>query len=79
LRTNSSNFALTNFSRSILLNRGNATFVDASELFHGKTISGVAAGDIDRDGRIDLVTMPSSGEVRTFRSAKAIDLQLFAD
>lgn len=43
------------FSRTILLNRGAATFVDASEAYRGGAVTALFPTDVDRDGRIDLL------------------------
>ena len=56
LRMNSSTYAPTGTS-SILLNRGNGTFFDASAQFTANTLSGLAYGDFNRDGAMDLATI----------------------
>lgn len=77
LRTNSSNYSPLNQTRSILLNRGDATFVDASEVFISNTVAGLGGGDFDRDGRLDLVTLYGDRLI-THRSTRLIPVALFS-
>lgn len=57
LRMNASTYSPTVGTSSILLNRGNGTFFDASAQFTANTLSGLAVGDFNRDGVMDLVTI----------------------
>jgi len=77
LRVNSRNFSPANFSRSILLNRGGAVFVDASEAFAANTIAGISVGDFDRDGLLDLLAPNSQNGLRIYRGLKTLGLGLF--
>ena len=62
---------------SILLNRGGAVFVNASETFTGSTAQGVAVADFDGDGRLDLVTPDSyHSQIKLFHNAKIPALAL---
>lgn len=76
VRTNSSNYSPLNYNRSILLNRGNATFVDASEAFIASTHGGMRVGDFDRDGRPDVVTLYHDRLI-THRSTQSLPVALF--
>ena len=65
------------FSRSILLNRGAATFVDASEAFAGPVPAAFfSAADLNRDGLVDLVGLESNLVV-VARGLKPLDRALF--
>jgi hypothetical protein len=78
LRMNSGNYSPRQYGRSLLINLGNARFVDVSEILTGSLSGGLAVGDIDRDGRLDLVTLHSH-QVIVHRSTQSLDLALFAD
>lgn len=66
------------FTRSILLNRGNAVFVDASETMVGNSAGGMAVGDFDGDNRVDLVVPDGfHSQVKLFHNAKMPALSLF--
>lgn len=77
LRTNSSSYSPRNFNRSLLLNRGGGRFVDASEALMLQTGGGLAAGDIDRDGLLDLVVLEGPDRLRVWRGLRKLDLALF--
>ncbi len=77
LRTNSSSYNPRNFNRALLLNRGAGHFVDASEALMIQTGNGLAVGDIDRDGRLDLVTLEGPDRLRVWRGLRRLDLSLF--
>ena len=79
LRTNSQRFSPYNHSRSILLNRGNAHFVDASEVFIANTTAGVAVGDFDGDGHPDLLVPQSGDLLRKFTAAQRLSPTWFVD
>jgi hypothetical protein len=79
LRTISRNTAQTNLARTLLLNRGGGRFVDASEVFQANTNTGLAVGDFDRDGRVDLLVVDPRDTIRVFRSIKTIEAALFDD
>ena len=64
------------FSRTILLNRGGAVFVDASEAFSGTAVTYLQPGDVNRDGLIDLVGLNSNAIV-VARALKPLDRALF--
>lgn len=74
LRTNATFNSPFNSSRSLLLNRGGGVFVDASEPLSVNTSVGLAIGDFDRDGLMDVVT--NRGEtgsgIRLLRSLKSL-------
>ncbi len=55
LRMSSSNGAANANSQSILLNRGNGVFVNASSQFIANSSTGLEVGDVDGDGVRDLV------------------------
>ena len=50
------------FSRTILLNRGGATFIDASDAYLGSAVTALYPADVDRDGRMDLLGVGNSIE-----------------
>lgn len=79
LRTNSTNYAPRNFERTVLLGLGGGQFVDASEAFNVSARSGIAVGDIDGDGRLDLVTLSAVDRLQVWRSTKPLDVALFRD
>jgi hypothetical protein len=79
LRMNSRDFSPRNYARTILLNRGNAVFVDASEAFNVNAASGMVVGDIDRDGRPDIVTANGANNLIVWRQIKPLKLSLFDD
>ncbi|MES2884448.1 MAG: FG-GAP-like repeat-containing protein [Pseudomonadota bacterium] len=64
-------------ARLILLNRGGGNFVDASELLNANTTTGLAVGDFDRDGRVDLLAVDQRDRLRVYRSTKMVDATLF--
>lgn len=64
------------FSRTILLNRGGAVFVDASEAYAGGSVTYLQPGDVDRDGLVDLVGVNSNAIVVS-RALKPLDRALF--
>jgi hypothetical protein len=64
------------FSRTILLNRGGAVFVDASEAFSAPTVTSLHPADVDRDGLIDLIGI-SDRAIVVARATKVIDRALF--
>ena len=76
---NSRNYSPRNYARTILLNRGNAVFVDASEAFNVNAANGMVVGDIDRDGRPDVVTASGSDKLTVWRQVKPLKLSLFDD
>lgn len=55
LRMNSSNSSANAGAQSILLNRGNGVFINASSQFTANTSTGMAVGDVDGDGVADLI------------------------
>lgn len=63
------------FSKRILLNTGNAVFVDATEVYPGGSLAFVNPADVDRDGRMDLVAIGHI--VRTMRNVKSLPVSLF--
>lgn len=63
------------FSRTLLLNVGNAVFVDASEAYAGGAVTFLHPADVDGDGTVDLVGAGSSIEVS--RGTKVLDLAIF--
>lgn len=79
LRMNSRTFSPTNFSRSVLLNLGGANFVDASEVMTANTTAGLAVGDFDKDGLVDLLVLPPQNGFRVFRGVRKLDLGLFSN
>ncbi|HTQ98354.1 MAG TPA: FG-GAP-like repeat-containing protein [Candidatus Acidoferrum sp.] len=79
LRSVSTDNSANTLSRSILLNRGDGSFVDASEVFVANTNFNLAVGDINGDGLIDLVVTSLQDRVRVFRSLKPINAALFDD
>lgn len=64
-------------ARTLLLNRGGGKFVDASELLDFDSSTGLAVGDFDRDGRVDLLTVDLRDRLRHYRSLKPINAALF--
>ncbi len=66
----------TAFSRKILLNRGGAVFVDASEALDLPAVTFLQPGDVDRDGLIDLVGVNSQAIV-VARAVKPLARALF--
>lgn len=66
----------TAFSRTLLLNRGAAVFVDASEAVALGAVTYVQPGDIDRDGVLDLVGINSNAIV-VARGLKRLDRAVF--
>ncbi|WED65516.1 FG-GAP-like repeat-containing protein [Synoicihabitans lomoniglobus] len=64
------------FTRTILLNRGAATFVDASEAYPGAFEQSLHAFDADGDGWIDLVGV-NSQSIDVFRSTGNLQLTPF--
>jgi hypothetical protein len=64
------------FSRTILLNRGAATFVDASEAYAGGSVTFLQPGDLDRDGIVDLVGVNGNAIVVS-RGLKKLDRAVF--
>lgn len=64
------------FSRTILLNRGGAVFVDASEAYAGGAVTYLQPGDVDRDGLVDLIGVTSSA-ITVSRALKPLDRALF--
>ena len=82
LRMSTTFYAPVNFSRSILLNRGGAVFVDASEVTWANSEYGLGVGDFDRNGLLDLVTATGDNHqngIRVFRGVKRLDTALFND
>jgi hypothetical protein len=66
----------TAFSRTLLLNRGGAVFVDASEALTLPTVTYLQPADVDRDGLVDLVGINSQAIV-VARAVKPLDRALF--
>lgn len=64
------------FSRTILLNRGGAVFVDVSESFSPPAVTSLHAADLDRDGLIDLLGVGSQS-LLVARATKVLDRTLF--
>lgn len=64
------------FSRTILLNRGGAVFVDTSEAYSGGPATFLHPADLDRDGLIDIVGVNSSG-ITVSRALRPLDRALF--
>jgi hypothetical protein len=64
------------FSRTILLNRGGAVFVDASEAYSAPTTTSLQPADLNRDGLIDLVGI-NSQSIIVARATKVLDRALF--
>ena len=79
LRMNSRNYAPRNYARTILLNRGNAVFVDVSEAFNVNAASGMVVGDMDRDGQPDIVTANGANNLIVWRQVKPLKASLFDD
>ncbi len=66
------------WARSILLNRGDAVFVDASEALVTGVNYGMAVDDFDADGRIDVVVAePFADRVNLLHNAKLPAIPLF--
>lgn len=78
LRVNTRNYSPINHSRAILLNRGNAVFVDATEALVVNRNSGVSVDDFDGDGLADLV-VPFASDITTYRATRALALAHFAE
>lgn len=64
------------FSRSILLNRGGAVFVDASKASSARDTTFLHPADLDRDGLIDLVGM-SQNTIMVSRALRPLERALF--
>lgn len=64
------------FSRTLLLNRGAAIFIDASEALSVGSVTYLQPGDVNRDGLTDLVGLNSSAIV-VARALKTLDRALF--
>jgi hypothetical protein len=64
------------FSKTILLNRGGAVFVDASEAYAGGSVTYLQPADVDHDGLIDLVGVNSNAIVVS-RGVKRLDRAVF--
>lgn len=79
LRTNSRSFARYNHARTLLLNLGGGRFVDASEALTANLGGGVAVGDVDRDGRPDLVALNGRDRLTVWRQLKPLSATLFVD
>ena len=79
LRTNSKRFDPESFSRSLLLNLGDAHFVDASEAFVINTTVGTAIGDFDGDGWPDIMVPQYADFFRFFTASRVLSPGRFAD
>lgn len=66
----------TAFSRTLLLNRGGAVFVDASEAVALGAVTFLQPGDVDRDGLPDLVGIGNNSIV-VARATKRLDRAVF--
>lgn len=66
----------TAFSRTLLLNRGGAVFVDASEAVDLGAVTFLQPGDVDRDGLPDLVGLGGNSLV-VARATKRLDRAAF--
>lgn len=79
LRTNSKLFDLESFSRSLLLNLGDAHFVDASEAFIVNTNHGTAIGDFDGDDWPDIMVPQYADHFRFFTASRVLAPGRFKD
>ena len=82
LRMSTNYNAPINLSRSILLNRGGAVFVDASEVTWANTGGGLGVGDFDLNGLPDLAITTGANNnngIRVFRGVKRLDVAWFDD